>query len=155
MRSAKPVAGFAALAALLCVAPATAQDPPLFEAFKRLCVDTDIHPAAVLAELAKMQAQRHATQFDRDYDFTRNLYGSWEFSIRGNRMQAFIVNTTHSQMEVPEAVTASCVINSYAPDDAGVAAIRAWADERQDNTHRLKAHSGRDSSSVAYGTTIP
>ena len=104
------------------------RDPPLFDAFKTFCVDTDANPEAVKTAVEAAGGKLHA-QGSTDWPFAMTTR-SWDISQNGHNM-TISTGTQHirsDQMAAhPSPIDSTdCIINEYGKDDAGVSAIQKW-----------------------------
>jgi hypothetical protein len=116
----------AAVAALTANALGQPQAPPLFAAFQAFCVDTGAKPDAVEVAVEVAGGIRH-TGPSYTASPSPMTETSWKLNMSGHDM---IVST--GTMHPPArpgrlSYTTSCIIDSFANEDASVAAIGAWA----------------------------
>lgn len=105
----------------------TTTDPPLFAAFKTFCVDTRANPEAMKAALEAAGGSPH-TQGSTDWPFAMSTQ-SWGIKLNGRDMT---VATGTEHIRPDQTANSSpinstdCIINEFAKDDAGIAAIQKW-----------------------------
>jgi hypothetical protein len=133
-------AALAALVVLGAVGPTRAAEPPLFAAFKSLCVDTGAVPEAVGAAVkaAGGKASRPPTSTDRPIRMTAFF---WNVSIGGHDLMVSAIKAHDPSPQGGNSV--ECAIQSYQNEDGGLAKIRGWVGVPADRD-------GADGSSIQY-----
>ena len=125
MRSLGPIL-IATVGILAAGADAQVHDPPLFAAFKALCLDTGASPDAVKSAVeaagGKQRVPPSATA--SPWPMTVTI---WDITRGGHRMY---VSTGTQQVPPmggrPEANSNHCKVRSFVNEDASVEAIRNW-----------------------------
>jgi len=116
-----------ALAGVGCDASDALSGPPLFAAFKTLCIDTGAAPDAADEALRKAGATLKVNASDDTLRPDVVKMNIWNARFVGHDMMIATGREDHRAIgKSPPVHIESCSITSYANEDAGVGEIRKW-----------------------------
>lgn len=128
----------AALVILVAASPARAAEPPLFVAFKSLCVDTGAAPEAVGAAVTAAGGKMGHPPASTDLPIQMTAF-FWKVSIGGHDLMVSAIKAHDPFPNGGDSV--ECDVQSYQNEDGGLAKIREWVGVPAERT-------GADDSSI-------
>ena len=126
MRRLGPVLLIATVAILTAGADAQVHDPPLFAAFKALCLDTGASPDAVKSAVEAAGGKQHVPPSATASPWPMTV-ASWDITRGGHSMWVYAGTQQVPPIQNrPEENSNHCTVRSFVNEDASVEAIRSW-----------------------------